>query len=464
MSSIALKSATQSSLTFIITLSSAFTSDNYICAGVCTAPFENGTKDSSSIKNPCPTYAYTSSTQVSLTVTRYNGDELKAGTSYTFYGFARAKHGGYYCIPYPQKALTVSTAASETMESSDKPYNLICTSRMQSSGTEIMGFAFHVTVPTNTTYLRFQIGLSEKITENLVYDTGKLPISDYGLVLGRTYSLTYFEAAPCTTYYIQAACQQGTAELSAFCEVAAVTSPPSNRIFVESNQCFNFTYSETEYGGIAKHIRLYMRKAALEFDFSAVQFEIYKDSTAQYISYIDKGSSSLTACTDKTVVALTREQLTGAKVNGVLIENPLCGDYVGIVRIFYDANGSRIQPVDEYGNEVYGTYYCTIEQEAVRPDRFSWDSEKVSGEKVNLTANEWNRLTENINAVAEYKGQGTRTFTTAVKDVTQVEADIVNEAAAAIRVLGGAVSDVSAGDLMYASKFGEIKNEINNVD
>lgn len=463
MSSIALTSRTQSSLTFKITLTSAFTSDNYICAGVCTAPFENGTKDSSSIKYPCASYQYTSSTEISLTVTSYNGSELEAGKSYTFYGFARAKHGGYYCIPLPQKALTVSTLTAATTVSSDKPYNLVCVKRMQSAEST-MGFIFHVTVPQNTTYLRFQIGRTERVTEDLVLDSGKAPVEDFDAVSERVYRFDFLEASPCTTYYIQAACQQGSAGLSAFCEVAAVTSPPSNYIFEQTKQNFRFVYSETEYGGIAKHLRLYIRKDAFTYDFSSVQFEIYRDNTAQYVSYIDKGSSSLTACKDKTVIALTREQLTGKNVNGVLIENPLFGDYTGVVRIFYDINGRKLQPVDEHGNEVCGMYYCTVEQKEVRPDRFEWDNEKVSGAKVNLTANEWNRLTENINEVSAYKGQNDRIFTKAVKNSTTVDAQIVNEVTTALRALGGTVNNVSAGDKMYASIFEAIKNEINSVE
>ena len=70
-----------------------------------------------------------------------------------------------------------------------------------------------------------------------------------------------------------------------------------------------------------------------------------------------------------------------------------------------------------------------------RPDNFSWDTPKVQGENINLTATEWTNLQYKINQFRLYKGLGNYSFTTVVSE-----------------------------GIFYASLFNEVRNKIGDMN
>ena len=141
--------STTTSITFTFTLSSAFTADNYIEAGVTDKAFINGSY--SLAANSITRYIRTSpnveiaSSSVGLKITSWGvgASLITAGSTYTFYGYAKAANGKYYQIPSGGGALTVTT--QNYASSAAPPYDLICTKRRDSGGSLYLDFS--VTVP-----------------------------------------------------------------------------------------------------------------------------------------------------------------------------------------------------------------------------------------------------------------------------------------------------------------------------
>lgn len=110
-----------------------------------------------------------------------------------------------------------------------------------------------------------------------------------------------------------------------------------------------------------------------------------------------------------------------------------------------------------------GYIYCTTS--SARPPYYYWTYSKVSGGYFNLTASEWNGLTNNINLVRQYKGYSTYWFSTAYTG-SQFTAIHWNEAVNAIQGIFGYgywLSTHSSGDVIYASEMNTMINELNAI-
>lgn len=69
-------------------------------------------------------------------------------------------------------------------------------------------------------------------------------------------------------------------------------------------------------------------------------------------------------------------------------------------RIYYTVNGS----------ETYKDVSAIFTTPSLRPDYFEWDTAKVPGGNFNITASEWKKLLQNIEAVRAYKGVNSANF------------------------------------------------------
>ena len=131
--------------------------------------------------------------------------------------------------------------------------------------------------------------------------------------------------------------------------------------------------------------------------------------------------------------------------------------YMRVVITYYsDMNMSNPQTLTLDGGAM-----STI---SVRPALFYWDNGKISGNAFNITAAEWNRLTENINAVRVYKGYQGYTFTTAAQGNT-FTANHYNQCVVAITGMGygGGLSYVSTGDSIMASAINALATAVNSI-
>lgn len=100
-----------------------------------------------------------------------------------------------------------------------------------------------------------------------------------------------------------------------------------------------------------------------------------------------------------------------------------------------------------------------------RPDYFSWDTQKVQGQNIKLTAAEWNSLTRNINMIRTYKNYDTYSFTT-VSTGDIITAAIYNEARKAIQGISGYgayIPTVAARDEITAYCLNQIVSELNAI-
>lgn len=99
-----------------------------------------------------------------------------------------------------------------------------------------------------------------------------------------------------------------------------------------------------------------------------------------------------------------------------------------------------------------------------RPPLFYWTYAKVQGQPFNLQAFEWNGLMQNINAVRQYKGTYTVTYTTAYSGYPFTAAQF-NEAASAINGLyySPPIAYVNIGDVVTASGLNNLVYYINNI-
>lgn len=107
--------------------------------------------------------------------------------------------------------------------------------------------------------------------------------------------------------------------------------------------------------------------------------------------------------------------------------------------------------------------WCTTAP--ARPAFFDWNTSKVSGNAFNLTANEWNALLYNINAVRTYYNISPYDFSYADSGYP-FTADMYNQAVYAIQEIygyGGYLSTVSKGDIIYASYLNTLASELNAI-
>lgn len=140
----------------------------------------------------------------------------------------------------------------------------------------------------------------------------------------------------------------------------------------------------------------------------------------------------------------------------------LTGLHAGVTYTIYAKvfKGSEIEPFATFSKSV------TIKTDpSTRPNKFSWTNAKASGNPFNLTATEWNNLTENINDVRVYKTMAEYSFTTAVKG-NNFTATMYNQAVKAIKGISGygtSLSEVSKGDTVTAKKLNDLVTAINAV-
>jgi hypothetical protein len=98
-----------------------------------------------------------------------------------------------------------------------------------------------------------------------------------------------------------------------------------------------------------------------------------------------------------------------------------------------------------------------------RPSKFSWSYKKT--ENLYLSADEWNGLTENINAVRNYKDLSSFSFTTAEKK-NRLTAVMYNQVVNAIKGISGygtSLRTVSPGEEITAELLDDLVSAINEV-
>lgn len=119
---------------------------------------------------------------------------------------------------------------------------------------------------------------------------------------------------------------------------------------------------------------------------------IYSEGSIDVIGYLSD-STIFDTSTGVPDSVLVRDDDSGSGNNFSLTYDVTAGiRYYLYFRCFY---------IDETGSSVV---YIVPPSAAQRPDYFEWDNPKVSGGDFNITASEWGRLLDNINAVREYKG------------------------------------------------------------
>lgn len=98
-----------------------------------------------------------------------------------------------------------------------------------------------------------------------------------------------------------------------------------------------------------------------------------------------------------------------------------------------------------------------------RPSNWQWDSTKLSGNALNVTASEWNRFLNKIDAFRSYKGLGSGSYTYASVSST-IAANQYNQARLAISSIGAVPYAVSSGSTIYASEFNQIRDYLNTIN
>lgn len=446
---------TQTSVRFKIELTGAFNASNYIRAGVCNFYFKNGISASYFVENKAfnriawATTAYNDLTVVYLTVTG-----LQAGTEYRFYGFAQSYSTQYWCLGEEGGYIDVTT--KDAPASAGIPEDLICRKRWQSTDAEDdeCNFVFEMTLPEDTYQVQIDMAYDSDFQDMLGYRSIYTE-EHMTRVSGYTYSYS-FNGVPCAaTYYVRARCSKQGAPWGAYCSPEKISAPPSNAIFAETLSLTYFTY----YDGA---LRLALKSGAQNYSFTRAVFTIYSGGVPVNLTHTLTGQT-LTSY-GKASYQLYKSAFTVGKLNGAACEKPKAGSYLGIIRVFYDAGTASLQAVNTDGEEICFMGLIDVEDSAERPDYFDWDSEKVSGGEYNLTADEWIRLTGNINDVLTYKDLDTTEFTVPVKDVTPVSAAIFNEVISALAALGVSAAPAATGEVVYAKLFDTIKNGINSIE
>lgn len=460
-SSISVTSVTATTASFRWTLSSAFNADNYISVGVTNTPFENGvSRIDSNDGSAVVVYGltdYNDKTTVSGTVIR-----LTPNTTYTFYGYARARNGLYYCIPTAGSPVVFTTKSGQT--TSHIPEDLLCITIKQAYSEDTdCSMTFSVVLPEDAVSFNAQTSVYSDFSE-IHYDLSK-SVSELTRVSAQVYNFTVTAPLASTVYLrarVNAPNSSGTVITYEWCDYLTVPTPTSNEIFEYGSFGYGiYTFIDGKTGlflGLTKNVLGYAA-----YDFTDATFTMYKDDAAVAITHIKK-NDTLIETTEKYSASIKKSEFCSSSRTGVFIDNPVPGTYKGVIRVFRRANGKVLQPVTSAATDADFEKEITVEQQSVRPDRFEWNTAKVSGGQYNLTAQEWNSLITNINEVKEYKKQNTVSMTSAQAGVTTVSADIFNEVITAINSLGYDIKEVAQNEKLLAKLLNDLRDKINAIE
>jgi hypothetical protein len=124
-----------------------------------------------------------------------------------------------------------------------------------------------------------------------------------------------------------------------------------------------------------------------------------------------------------------------------------------------------------YSSTNYYSSTVTLDLSGKRPANWEWYSNQGSnpiakGNKIKLTATEWNDFCKRINQFETYQGKTSTSFTTAVGGTTKIGATICNKARTAVSSLTGhgtLPSKAVAGEPIRASYFNDLRDALNAV-
>ena len=120
----------------------------------------------------------------------------------------------------------------------------------------------------------------------------------------------------------------------------------------------------------------------------------------------------------------------------------------------------RVVVYDNAGNNTSSN--VRVQYKIARPGNWEWHQQKVAGAKLNLTAAEWNSFCIKINQFRQYKSLGNYSFTT-VSSGTRITASLMNQARTALSAITTAPPSVNTGDIIRASYFNTLRDNMNNI-
>lgn len=221
------------------------------------------------------------------------------------------------------------------------------------------------------------------------------------------------------------------------------------------------------------------------------QFRIY-DSMFSEIWYEGKTNrllSGSSATLDGQVVQIMYLEDVGRNVRARDLIDYLCPSSSGCISLTEENDLSFLTPGRSYTMRMFsmnrpnsydsnGWWYwhtnCrvsrltanqTVTITSNRPSLFYWTYGKTQGAAFNLTAAEWNALTQNINEVRVYKGLSNYSFNTAYVGGT-FTAIIYNQARVAIQAISGYgsyIPTVSSGQTITAYMMNILVSELNAI-
>lgn len=133
----------------------------------------------------------------------------------------------------------------------------------------------------------------------------------------------------------------------------------------------------------------------------------------------------------------------------------------------------KVTVADASGNSTSASY--TVKTKANRPLDFVWDSSKISGSNVNISATEWNRLQDKINEFRKFKNlsefsiftgyNGDNSFTRAVYN-SSIMAYFFNQCRNGINGMNPPTSApylVGSGSNINASDINRLRDSLNSI-
>lgn len=124
--------------------------------------------------------------------------------------------------------------------------------------------------------------------------------------------------------------------------------------------------------------------------------------------------------------------------------------------------------VDESGNGY--SIATTLTIDSARPDNFYWTYPKIQGQDINITAVEWQSLTNKINEFRRYLGLTDYAFSTTAITGNEFTDDIYNDAREAIQdilqysVMVSTIDSVTSGQKLTAYSLSIFEEAINSIN